>query len=149
MVETCLNGSPAPMNLKTLPREFSLPLQSSLFTIYFVTGALSLLIMLGLRIYANSSVNISQYSNESLQIWLLAACLVLTLLNLFLFGPLTTRVLNERMKLEKDGSADEAILSGLKKKFGMYHGFSQLTNLIVILAACVHLFFLGQKIKLD
>jgi len=69
--------------------------------------------------------------------------------NYFVVGPLTSKTMFERMKLEKDegktynesGVSDK--MKGLNRRFGMLHGISSLANLGAVLALGFHGLWIG------
>ena len=71
--------------------------------------------------------------------------MAVTLGNLFFLEPYTTKVMFQMYKLMNDKDRDNAELGALKKKFGPAHGASSTLNLVSIIAAAVHGFWLSSQ----
>lgn len=122
---------------RNLPRQTFGKLQSKLFPKYFtVTGAMPLL-MIGLM-YAMSGGEPVMH-----EIKLLAIAAFTAIVNLGLAEPKATEVMFERYALENAAERDEARITALKKTFGKWHGISSLLNLVNLVCAVGHAFFLA------
>lgn len=127
---------------RTLPRQTFGKLQSKLFPKYFtVTGAAPAFLM-G-TVYYLTQGNVPMHEMR-----LLGLAALSCVLNLGIAEPATTRVMLERYALENaEGTRDEEAIRSLKKEFGKWHGISSLLNLVNIICAVGHAWFLGQMIS--
>ncbi|CAF3869937.1 unnamed protein product [Rotaria magnacalcarata] len=110
-----------PVAFKTLPRQQFGLLQSKLFPIYF-----------SLQTVLNGICLLTTSNRNGRIIFIIG--LVGGLLNLAIVGPWTTKIMNERHKVEKEegkqysepGISDR--LKALNKRFGIAHGYCPTTN---------------------
>jgi len=82
------------------------------------------------------------------QYYLIATGLVTSLVNLLYLEPLTSKLMFERYRYEngeKDDKTNEKVAQ-LRKSFGKLHGISSLMNLINLLAAIAHGFWLAMRL---
>jgi len=138
---------------KTLPRPQFGALQHKTFPIYFVISLGLASTLLGLWT-VNHPVVQTHYANPLVADVAQAYILVLVLLsqgsNYFIVGPLTSKTMFERMRLEKDegksynepGVSDK--MKALNRRFGMLHGISSLANLGAVLALGFHGLWIGN-----
>jgi hypothetical protein len=88
---------------------------------------------------------------EVAQAYALAAATVSNLANLLVIGPITSKVMFQRHKLEREEgkSYDQAGVSeqmkALNKRFGSLHGISSLLNLTTVLALSFHGLWIGSS----
>lgn len=131
----------SPIAFKSLPREEFGRLQNKVFPFYFLGQTISPLI-LGLT----APIKLCPFT-----IGLLSLSAITGAFNYFLFLPLCQNVKRQRLELmaeKKDvnefGEPTEECLA-LSKKFGMYHGFSTLTNIVSILSLAVYGVVLSRR----
>lgn len=147
---------------KNLPRQTFGKLQSKLFPKYFALSTAVPGILLATLYYSTGGMPPLQ------EVRLLGISLVCSLINLAYTEPVATSVMFERYQLENAAVRDEGrmmvikkILDNkynnidaisncnadairvLKKKFGKFHGISSLLNLIVLVCAVGHAWYLG------
>ncbi|KAJ6627296.1 hypothetical protein B0H10DRAFT_1996437 [Mycena sp. CBHHK59/15] len=138
---------------KTLPRPQFGALQHKTFPIYFVISIGLGSTLLALWTMDHPSV-LTHYANplvaDVAQAYALAFVVLSQASNYFIVGPLTSKTMFERMKLEKDEgkSYNEAGVSdrmkALNHRFGMLHGISSLANLGAILSLGFHGLWIGN-----
>lgn len=124
---------------RNLPRQTFGKLQSKLFPKYFaVTGAMPLLLIGTLYSLGGGAPSMHE-------IKLLAIAAGTALANIAVAEPRATEVMFERYALENVAGSerDEARISALKKTFGKWHGISSLLNLVNLVCAVGHAFFLA------
>ena len=122
---------------KNLPRQTFGKLQSKLFPKYFALSTAVPGILLATLYYSTGGMPPLQ------EVRLLAISLVCSLINLVYTEPVATSVMFERYQLENAAVRDEDAIRVLKKKFGKFHGISSLLNLIVLVCAVGHAWYLG------
>ncbi|CAF3309259.1 unnamed protein product [Rotaria socialis] len=128
-----------PVAFKTLPRQQFGLLQSKLFPIYF-----------SLQTVLNGICLLTTSNRNGRIIFIIG--LVCGLLNLAIVGPWTTKIMNERHKVEKEegkqynepGISDR--LKALNKRFGMAHGCSSIINVAIVLSLLAYP-FVSSEIK--
>ena len=81
----------------------------------------------------------------------LVYCLPPVLLNLFVLGPRTETVMHQRHKLMKElGTTDtknpDPAVRKLSKQFGMFHGLSNLSNLVAMIVIVRHTWLVAMGI---
>ncbi|UJR11427.1 hypothetical protein I4U23_015607 [Adineta vaga] len=116
-----------PVAFKVLPRQQFGLLQSKLFPIYFLSQS----VLNGICLITTSNRN-------SRTIFLIG--IVGGLMNLIIVGPWTSKVMQERHKVEREegktynepGISDR--MKALNKQFGIAHGCSSLINMVVVLS---------------
>lgn len=128
---------------KNLPRQTFGRLQSKLFPLYFGLNAVCTTVMLGtLKFGLTSVIPAREYH-------LIGLALFSTLGNLLFVEPIATKVMFERYGLENtEGARDEDAIKKLYKKFSMFHGVSSLLNLVVLVCAVGHSFYLANHLAL-
>lgn len=124
---------------RNLPRQTFGKLQSKLFPKYFtVTGAAPAFLIGSLYYLMQGNVPMHE-------VRLLGVAVLTAILNLGIAEPAATRVMFERYALENaEGTRDEDAIRALKKQFGKWHGISSLLNLVNIICAVGHAWFLGH-----
>ncbi|KAJ7225881.1 hypothetical protein GGX14DRAFT_422725 [Mycena pura] len=138
---------------KTLPRAQFSALQHKTFPIYFVLSLGLGSALLGLWTLSHPAV-LTHYANplvaDVAQAYTLAFGILAQGANYFVIGPMTSKTMFERMKLEKEegkaynepGVSDK--LKALNGKFGMLHGVSSLLNLGAVIALGFHGLWVGS-----
>ena len=124
---------------RNLPRQTFGKLQSKLFPKYFaVTGAMPLLLI-------GTLYSLSGGAPVMHEIKLLGIAALTAFANIAVAEPKATEVMFERYALENEPASerDEARISALKKTFGKWHGISSLLNLVNLVCAVGHAFYLG------
>lgn len=145
---------------KNLPRHQFGNLQSKMFPAYFgIVAVCTAICLSGFAILHPWKA--SSFTEKS-QISCLAISLVSTLSNILLFGPLTSKIMRERHKVEREESIGEEVglsknrehamrnpkLANINKKFGMAHGLSSLANLLAFGGFAVHAWYLASKLSI-
>ncbi|KAK7064541.1 DUF4149 domain-containing protein [Favolaschia claudopus] len=138
---------------KTLPRAQFSALQHKTFPIYFVLSLGLGSTLLGLWTLNHPAVQ-THYADplvaDVAQAYVLVFVLLMQGVNYFVVGPLTSKTMFERMKLEKEEgkSYNEAGVSAqmkaLNARFGMLHGLSSLANLGAVLTLGYHGLWIGN-----
>ncbi|KII93713.1 hypothetical protein PLICRDRAFT_99784 [Plicaturopsis crispa FD-325 SS-3] len=138
---------------KTLPRHQFGALQHKTFPIYFVLsiGLSSGLLALWTLSHPDVLGNLLRPQVADVaQVYALGSVLAAQGLNYFVVGPLTSKTMFQRQKLEKEeGKAyNEAGVSAemkkLNSKFGQLHGISSLANLSAVIALGFHGLWIGN-----
>ncbi|KIK71362.1 hypothetical protein GYMLUDRAFT_66572 [Collybiopsis luxurians FD-317 M1] len=138
---------------RTLPRQHFGNLQHKIFPIYFV---LSVLLSSGLLLlWTFSHPDVLSYWDRPLvadvsQVYLLISVLLSQGSNYFIIGPMTSKTMFERHRLEKEegkaynepGVSDA--MKALNRRFGSLHGISSLLNLWSVIAIGMHGLFIGN-----
>lgn len=124
---------------RTLPRQMFGTLQSKLFPKYFtVTGAAPAFMMASLYYMTQGAVPMHEMK-------LLGLSVLTAVANLAIAEPAATKVMFERYALEnQEGQRDEEKIRTLKKQFGKWHGISSLLNLVNLVCAVGHAWFLAH-----
>ncbi|KAJ7655196.1 hypothetical protein DFH06DRAFT_1201872 [Mycena polygramma] len=138
---------------KALPRAQFGALQHKTFPIYFSISQALVLILLALWISNHPDVT-THYASplvaDVAQAYTLALVLLSQGSNYFVVGPLTSKTMFQRMKLEKDEGKtynESGVSDGMKalnRRFGMLHGISSLANLTAVLALGFHGLWIGN-----
>lgn len=127
---------------KNMTRQSFGKVQAKLFPKYFLVSVLTLALQIGTLKFA-MPVGLQREQLTSLGI-----ALVASLLN-FVIEPMGTAVLMERYALENaSGPKDKEKIKSLKGKFGTFHGFSSLLNLVVLIAIFSHGYWLASRLVL-
>ncbi|KAF8807272.1 hypothetical protein BYT27DRAFT_7241872 [Phlegmacium glaucopus] len=141
---------------KTLPRHQFGALQHKTFPVYFVLSILLSSGLLSLWVINHPDVVTHIYQPnvaDVVQAYALAVVLLSQGLNYFVIGPLTSRTMFQRQKLEKEEgkmyndsgklqvSAD---MRALNRRFGTLHGISSLANLGAVIALGFHGIWIGN-----
>jgi len=138
---------------KTLPRAQFGALQHKTFPIYFLLSIGLGSTLLGLWTISHPAV-LTHYANplvaDVAQAYTLAFGVMAQGSNYFVVGPMTSKTMFQRMKLEKDegkaynesGVSDQ--MKALNRRFGMLHGVSSLANLFAVFALIFHGLWVGN-----
>jgi len=139
---------------KALPRQHFSNLQHRVFPIYFSLSIVLTAVLLGLWVINHPDV-LAHPLNPRLadvaQAYALALVVGLQGSNSFVIGPLTSKTMYERQKLEKEeGKAPNepgvsANMKVLNKRFGYLHGASSLFNLWAVLSLGFHGLWIGGR----
>jgi len=125
---------------KNMTRQAFGKVQAKLFPKYFLVSVLTLALQIGTLKFA-MPVGLQREQLTSLGIALAAS------LANFVIEPLGTRVLMERYALENaSGPKDKEKIKSLKGKFGAFHVFSSLLNLVVLIAIFSHGYWLSSRL---
>ncbi|KAI0374472.1 hypothetical protein BV20DRAFT_1011539 [Pilatotrama ljubarskyi] len=138
---------------KTLPRQQFGTLQHRTFPIYFVISIALSSGLLGLWTYSHPRVlthYLSPSEGDVAQAYALAAVVLSQAANHFVIGPLTSKTMFMRHRLEKEegkaynepGVSDQ--MKALNKTFSQLHGISSLANLTAFLALLFHGLWIGN-----
>jgi len=140
---------------KSLPRPMFSILQHRTFPVYFVTTIFLSAGMLGLWVQSHPAVQIPAHAlrpdiADVAQAYALATVFLSQSLNYFVVGPLTSRIMFQRQKLEKEEGKSynepnvSAEMKALNAKFGSLHGISSLANMGAVLALGFHGLWIGN-----
>ncbi|KAJ7293199.1 hypothetical protein C8J57DRAFT_1268387 [Mycena rebaudengoi] len=138
---------------KTLPRQQFGALQHKTFPIYFLLsmGLGSTLLALWTRGHPLTRTHYtSPLVADVFQAYTLAFIILSQASNYFIVGPLTSKTMFQRMKLEKEEGKTysepgvSAQMKALNRRFGMLHGVSSLANLGAVLALGFHGLWIGN-----
>ncbi|KAF9452567.1 hypothetical protein P691DRAFT_696878, partial [Macrolepiota fuliginosa MF-IS2] len=139
---------------KALPRQQFGALQHKVFPVYFVQSILLSGALLTKWIYSHPDVvtHIARpYVADVAQAYALATVLVTQGTNYFVIGPMTSKTMFQRQKLEKeegvqysDAKACPCHHKALNRRFGALHGISSLANLTAVLALGFHGLWIGS-----
>jgi hypothetical protein len=127
---------------RNLPRQTFGRLQSKLFPAYFALSAACCAIMLG------SVATGALPSVRPRELYVLGAGLAAALANLLFIEPKATAVMFKRYDLENAPVRDDAAIKALYKQFGKWHGISSLVNLVMLVAAVGHGWYLGGRLAM-
>ncbi|KAH9828966.1 uncharacterized protein C8Q71DRAFT_799890 [Rhodofomes roseus] len=135
-----------PIAYRALPRHQFGALQHRVFPIYFVQSivASAVLLVLWVRAHPAVSAHLSPAVADVAQTYTLSSVLVMQSANHFVAGPLTSKIMFDRHKLEKaegksyneEGVSDA--MKALNSKFSTLHGVSSLLNLFAVIALLFH-----------
>jgi len=139
--------------LKTLPRHQFGALQHRTFPVYFTISIFLASGLLGLWTYSHPAV-LAHYWNPQVgdvaQAYALATVIVCQAVNHFVVGPMTSRVMFQRHKQEKEegkryeepGVSDA--MKALNTQFSTLHGVSSCANLFAVIALLFHGLWIGS-----
>lgn len=128
---------------KNLPRQTFGKLQSKLFPKYFTLSSIAPAILLATLHYLSSG------TPPVKEVYLLATALGSSVINMLYTEPEATKIMFQRYELENaPGARDETAIKALSKQFGKFHGISSLLNLIVVVCAVGHAYYLGGQLSL-
>ncbi|KIJ38413.1 hypothetical protein M422DRAFT_176601, partial [Sphaerobolus stellatus SS14] len=138
---------------RALPRQQFGALQHRTFPIFFSTSQILSSILLILWTLSHPDVVPNWYNPviaDVAQAWALATVLVTQGTNDWVVGPLTSKTMFERQRLEKaegknsndSGVSDE--MKALNKRFGMLHGVSYLLSMGAVVGLIFHGLWLGN-----
>jgi hypothetical protein len=124
---------------RNLPRQTFGKLQAKLFPKYFSVSAFAPILMLVTLHYLTGG------APPTKEMTLLGVSVGASLMNLFFTEPAATKVMFKRYELENQPAAlrDDAQIKVLQRRFGKWHGISSLLNLIVLICAVGHGYYLG------
>ncbi|KAF7320033.1 DUF4149 domain-containing protein [Mycena kentingensis (nom. inval.)] len=138
---------------KTLPRPQFGALQHKTFPIYFLLSQALGGGVLAIYVFEHPAV-LTQYASprvpEVAQAYTLLFAILLQSTNYFIVGPMTSKTMFQRMRLEKDEGksyTDAGIsdaMKALNRRFGMLHGVSSLANLGAVFALAFHGLWIGN-----
>jgi len=138
---------------RTLPRQQFGALQHRTFPVYFRSIEIVTSLLLAIWTFSHPDI-VSRWHNPAFadvaQAWTLASVLLMQGANDWIIGPLTSKTMFERHRLEKsegkpynaEGVSDE--MKALNRKFGTLHGVSSLFNLGAVIALAFHGLWLGN-----
>jgi len=127
---------------RNLPRQTFGRLQSKLFPMYFGLCSICTAILMATLKYAAGAAPAREFQ-------LLGIALASSLANLLFIEPRATNVMFERYELENAaGPRQDDAIKKLYKQFGKWHGMSSMLNLVVLVCAVGHAFYLGGHIIL-
>jgi len=138
---------------KALPRHQFGALQHKTFPVYFVISiALSTsLLSTWILKHPNVLVYLARPNVADVaQVYALGIVLLSQASNYFVVGPLTSKIMFQRQKLEKEEGKTynepgvSAEMKALNRKFGSLHGISSLANLFAIIALGFHGLYIGN-----
>jgi len=139
---------------KTLPRHQFGALQHRIFPAYFLTSILLSCLLAVLWVYGHPDV-LGNLSSPKLadvcQLYVLLSVSLLQGSNHFIIGPMTSRTMFMRHKLEKEEGKNHhdveasAQMKALNRKFALLHGMSSLGNLCAIIAQLIHGLWIGTR----
>uniref|UniRef100_A0A0W0FAI0 TMEM205-like domain-containing protein n=1 Tax=Moniliophthora roreri TaxID=221103 RepID=A0A0W0FAI0_MONRR len=139
---------------RALPRQQFGALQHRVFPIYFFQ---SILIGSGLLVlWISSHPDVITHIQRPLvadvaQAYTLASVILAQSINYFVIGPMTSKTMFQRHKLEKEegkaynepGVSEQ--MKALNRKFGSLHGISSLLNLYAVIALGFHGLWIGNS----
>lgn len=126
---------------KNMPRQMFGKVQAKLFPQYFALHAASLVLCAGTLLYGCGGL-------PQAQALTLGVSLAASLINLLFLEPAATKVMFARYDLENAPVRDEAAIKALYKKFGAFHGSSSLVNLVGMVGAVAHGWWLASRLVL-
>ncbi|KAF8078311.1 hypothetical protein FPV67DRAFT_1615633 [Lyophyllum atratum] len=138
---------------KTLPRQQFGNLQHKTFPIYFVLSIIlsSSLLIFWTYSHPNVVAHITRPNVADVaQAYALATVLLCQGFNYFIVGPLTSKTMFQRHRLEKEEGkvynepGVSAEMKALNRRFGMLHGISSLANLAAVIALGFHGLWIGN-----
>ncbi|KAJ7081977.1 hypothetical protein C8R43DRAFT_1092802 [Mycena crocata] len=138
---------------KTLPRAQFGALQHKTFPIYFILSIGLGSILLGLWTVSHPAV-LTHYASplvaDVAQAYTLAFVILAQASNYFVVGPMTSKTMFLRMKLEKEEgkayneSGVSEQMKALNRRFGTLHGVSSLMNLGAVVSLIFHGLWIGN-----
>ncbi|KAJ3555858.1 hypothetical protein NP233_g12107 [Leucocoprinus birnbaumii] len=139
---------------RTLPRQQFGALQHKIFPVYFVQTIALTSGLLTKWIYSHPDVTThiaKPWVAEVAQVYALGSVLAAQGANYFIIGPMTSRTMFQRHKLEKEegkqysdpGVSNE--MKALNRRFGALHGISSLANLSAVIALGFHGLWIGSS----
>jgi len=138
---------------KALPRHQFGALQHRTFPVYFVISIVLSSSLIALWTLSHPDVITHIYHPnvaDVAQVYALAIVMIGQSANYFVIGPLTSRTMFQRQKLEKEEGkiySDPGVSSEMKAlnaKFGQLHGISSLANLGAVIALGFHGLWIGN-----
>jgi len=138
---------------RALPRPMFAALQHQVFPVYFVISSILSSGMLGLWTWSHPDIivhilrpNVADVA----QAYALGCVLLLQSLNYFVVGPMTSKVMFQRHRQEKEEGKSynetgvSAEMKALNAKFRSLHGISSLANMTALIALAFHGLWLGN-----
>lgn len=138
---------------KTLPRHQFGALQHKTFPVYFAISIALSSTLLTLWTFSHPDIltHITQYRRADVaQAYALATVALSQGFNFFIIGPMTSKVMFQRHRLEKEEGKTynepgvSKAMKSLNRTFGMLHGISSLANLGAVIALGFHGLLLGN-----
>jgi len=138
---------------KTLPRQHFSVLQHKTFPIYFVLSIFLSSSLLAIWIHKHPDVLVylaRPNVGDVAQVYALGTVLFSQALNYFVIGPLTSKTMFQRQRLEKEEgklyneAGVSADMKALNRRFGKLHGISSLANLVAVIALGFHGLWIGN-----
>jgi len=139
---------------KSLPRQQFGNLQHRTFPIYFGISIALGSALLYLWTISHPAV-LTHYRNpvvaDVAQAYILASVVLAQVTNQFIIGPLVSKTMFKRHKLEKEEGksySDEGVsaeMKALNARFGALHGVSSLANLIAVISIGFHGLWIGNR----
>ncbi|KAK1229809.1 hypothetical protein PQX77_007112 [Marasmius sp. AFHP31] len=138
---------------KALPRHQFGALQHKTFPIYFVQSIFLSSALLGIWVFTHPDV-VSHIAKplvvDVAQVYALSSVIFAQGTNYFVIGPMTSRTMFQRHRLEKEegksyndpGVSQE--MKALNRRFGSLHGISSLANLWAVIALGFHGLWIGN-----
>lgn len=124
---------------KNLPRQVFGKLQSKLFPQYFMLQTAGSAIALATLYYSGTGI-------LKPQLYSLGVALVGSLANWLAVEPHTTGIMLERYELENAPQRDNDTISKMYKTFSKWHGISSMLNLVVLVAAVTHGWWIAASV---
>ncbi|KAF9270545.1 hypothetical protein L218DRAFT_42253 [Marasmius fiardii PR-910] len=138
---------------RALPRQQFGALQHKVFPAYFVQSILLSSGLLGIWVFTHPDVT-THITNPLIadvaQVYALAFAILAQGANYFVIGPMTSRTMFQRHKLEKEEGktyTDPGVspeMKALTRKFASLHGISSLANLWAVIALGFHGLWIGN-----
>ena len=127
---------------RNLPRQTFGKLQAKLFPKYFTVSAAAPALLLATLNF------ICGGAPPTKEVTLLGISVGASLMNLLFAEPAATAAMFKRYDLENAAAAvrDDAQIKVLQRRFGKWHGISSLLNLIVLVCAVGHGYYLGGRL---
>lgn len=137
---------------KVLPRQQFVQLQHKIFPVYFLlsAGLSGALLLRWMTSHPNVLIHITQPCiAEVTQAYALGIVLLLHVINYAVLGPLTSRTVFARLRLEKEGDHIREETSDsmevLNRRFGLLHGMSSMCNMAALIATTFHGLWIGSR----
>lgn len=137
---------------RALPRHQFGALQHRIFPAYFLSSILLSALLSGLWISNHPGILsnlLDLKKSDVFQLYMLSSVIWFQGCNHFVIGPMTSRTMFQRHKLEKKEGKDHHDVTvsdqmkSLNRRFAILHGFSSLGNLFAIIALLVHGLYIG------
>ncbi|KAH7914472.1 hypothetical protein BJ138DRAFT_1143814 [Hygrophoropsis aurantiaca] len=139
---------------RSLPKHQFGALQHRTFPVYFASSVLLSSVLLALWAYTHAGIlsNLARPSHPDVaQAYALGSVTLFQGINQFVVGPLTSKTMFKRHKLEKEEGKSyhepnvSAEMKALNSRFGMLHGISSVANLGAVIALGFHGLWLGNN----
>ncbi|KAF6766083.1 hypothetical protein DFP72DRAFT_6660 [Ephemerocybe angulata] len=138
---------------RALPRQQFGALQHKTFPVYFVQSILLSGALLAAWVFKHPDVAthaLKPWYVDVFQAYALGTVLVCQGLNYFVIGPMTSKIMFQRHKQEKEEGkvynepGVSAEMKALNRRFGSLHGISSLFNLFSVIALGIHGLWIGN-----